>query len=29
MDNLDSIVTSIIEQFKTRAVKGKEKYCET
>ena len=26
MDNLDSVVTSIIEQFRTRAVKGKEKY---
>ena len=26
MDNLDSIVTSIIDQFKLRAIKGKEKY---
>jgi len=26
MDNLDSVVTSIIEQFRARAVKGKEKY---
>ena len=26
MDKLDSIVTSIIDQFEKRAVKGKEKY---
>jgi hypothetical protein len=26
MDKLDSIVTSIIDQFKKRAIKGKEKY---
>ena len=26
MDKLDSIVTSVIEQFTQRAVKGKEKY---
>ena len=26
MDKLDSIVTSIIDQFTTRAVKGKAKY---
>jgi hypothetical protein len=26
MDKLDSIVTSIIEQFEKRALKGKEKY---
>jgi hypothetical protein len=26
MDNLDSIVTSIIDQFEKRALKGKEKY---
>jgi hypothetical protein len=26
MDKLDSIVISIIEQFKKRALKGKEKY---
>ena len=26
MDNLDSIVTSIIDQFAIRAAKGKEKY---
>ena len=26
MDKLDSIVTSVIEQFTQRAIKGKEKY---
>ncbi len=26
MDNLDSVVTSIIEQFKARSIKGKAKY---
>jgi hypothetical protein len=26
MDKLDSIVTSIIDQFEKRAIKGKEKY---
>jgi hypothetical protein len=26
MDNLDSVVTSVIDQFKKRAIKGKEKY---
>jgi hypothetical protein len=26
MDNLDSIVTSIIDQFKARSLKGKTKY---
>jgi hypothetical protein len=26
MDSLDSIVTSVIDQFKDRAIKGKEKY---
>ena len=26
MDKLDSIVTSVIDQFRERAIKGKEKY---